>query len=125
MRWILTVLALMGLGFSVVGAYVSSNETRANMRKLSAVEAQIEKEEELLQTYRAEWAYLTNPDRLAELVARYQSQLALAPISDAQYGGLNHVPYLALDVQDEAALLTLDSDEYEAILAEILLAEEG
>jgi len=81
--WLLIVIAVGFAMFQVKYEVMQQEETLARLNK------EIADSREQIRMVDAEWSYLTRPDRLKHLAARY---LTLAPIAAAQIAELNTVP---------------------------------
>ncbi len=81
--WLLLVLAVGYAMFQVKFEVMQQEETLARLTK------DIADSREQIRVLDAEWSYLTRPDRMKRLAARY---LNLAPITAAQIGELDTVP---------------------------------
>ena len=65
---------LLWLGLTVAsasGLYLVKQEVLGLEEKLIALDDKIAKDREAIHVLRAEWAYLTQPDRLSQLAARH------------------------------------------------------
>jgi hypothetical protein len=81
--WLLLVIAVGYAMFQVKYEVMQQEETLARLNK------DIADSREQIRVIDAEWSYLTRPDRLKRLAARY---LNLAPIAAAQIAELSTVP---------------------------------
>ena len=81
--WLFLVIAVGYAMFQVKYEVMQQEETLARLNK------DIADTREQIRVIDAEWSYLTRPDRLKRLAARY---LNLAPIAAAQIGDLASVP---------------------------------
>jgi len=81
--WLLLVIAVGYAMFQVKFEVMQQEETLARLTK------EIADSREQNRIIDAEWSYLTRPDRVKRLAARY---LNLAPITAAQIGELNTLP---------------------------------
>jgi|HubBroStandDraft_6_1064221.scaffolds.fasta_scaffold1135085_2 hypothetical protein len=81
--WLLLVIAVGYAMFQVKYEVMQQEETLARLSK------EIADSREQIRVIDAEWSYLTRPDRLKRLAARY---LNLAPIAAAQIAELSTVP---------------------------------
>jgi cell division protein FtsL len=88
------VLALV----SAVAAFTLKYEVRDLETQLASLERQISDSRESAHVLRAEWSYLSRPERLAELAARY---LDLAPMGTDQMGTLIDVPLRELPLEED------------------------
>ncbi len=61
-------------------------------REFARLSRELLASEETLHVLRAEWSYLNQPERLAELAGRH---LALAPMAPEQIGGIEALPMRA------------------------------
>lgn len=84
------VLALLGVGLFQVKYAVQGKE-----RELSAVNRKISLEREALRVLEAEWSYLNDPARLADLARRHTD---LAPAMASQMSALENLPPRPLDL---------------------------
>ena len=74
---------------SAVTAFTLKYEVRDLKDDLSRLESDITESRETAHVLRAEWSYLSRPERLAELAERH---LDLAPMAISQMGLLMEVP---------------------------------
>jgi len=81
--WLLVVMAVGYAMFQVKYEVMQQEETLARLNK------EIADSREQIRMIDAEWSYLTRPERLKRLAARY---LNLAPIAASQIGDLSAVP---------------------------------
>lgn len=88
------VLALI----SAVAAFTLKYEVRDLEEQLASLEHQVSESRETSHVLRAEWSYLSRPERLAELAERH---LDLAPMGVDQMGQLIQVPLRELPMEDE------------------------
>ncbi|MGY8995297.1 MAG: cell division protein FtsL [Alphaproteobacteria bacterium] len=88
------VLALI----SAVAAFTLKYEVRDLEEQLASLEHQVSESRETSHVLRAEWSYLSRPERLAELAERH---LDLAPMGVDQMGQLIQVPLRELPLEDE------------------------
>ena len=86
--YVLSFLAVMGVGF---WAYRENYATQAALRDVAALQDEIATLRESLTLQRAEWAYLTRPDRLRELATLNFDRLGLFPMEPGQFGQINAV----------------------------------
>ena len=88
--YVLTFLAVMGLGF---WAYRENYATQAALREVVALQDDIAGLRESLSVERAEWAYLNRPARLRELATLNFDRLLLLPMEPSQFGLTATVAY--------------------------------
>ncbi len=74
---------------SAVAAFTLKYEVRDLKAQLASLDRQITKSREGTHVLRAEWSYLSRPERLAELAARH---LDLVPMDARQMGLLIEIP---------------------------------
>jgi cell division protein FtsL len=72
------------------GLYYGVLRTKAQTRELEAVARAIAREEETIRVLRAEWSYLTQPERLQALARRH---LKLTPPGPSQIAELGDLPF--------------------------------
>lgn len=80
------------LGFACISAimlYYTSQKVHDEREKLTALEAQIDKEQESMRVLSAEWSYLNQPDRLEKLARQH---LHLEPLKGRQFAKLKDIP---------------------------------
>lgn len=82
---ICVVLLTAGIGF---GLFKLKYEVMTLKQSYRQINQQISQAQESISVLKAEWAHLTNPDRLARLSSRY---LTVAPVSGAQFVSLDQV----------------------------------
>ncbi|MBN2629442.1 MAG: cell division protein FtsL [Rhodobacteraceae bacterium] len=88
--YVLSFLAVLGLGF---WAYRAHYDTREALRDVSALNTEIAGLREALALQRAEWAYLNRPDRLRELASLNFDRLGLLPLEPTQFGDAANLSY--------------------------------
>lgn len=72
----------------VYGVFAVKHEVRLQERELAGLRQQLQEERHRIQVLRADWAYLTRPERLAEQAG----QLALQPARPDQIVALSAIP---------------------------------
>lgn len=88
--YVMAFLGLLGLG---AWAYSENYDMRAQERQVAALQAEIGALRDAISTQRAEWAYLSRPERLRELVNLNFERLELMPMEPAQLGSARAVAY--------------------------------
>lgn len=102
--WSWVILAALAAGF----LYHTSFAVRDTDRALRATRAQITNELEGIRVLRAEYAYLTNPERIETLAKKH---LGIAPTKPEQFIDLSFIPFR----QTEADLQAIDPSKAEAL----------
>lgn len=87
---VLTVIAVIGLGF---WAYRENYRTQAALSDVRKLQSEIAGLRETLSVLKAEWAYLNRPDRLRELADINFDRLQLLPLVPEQFGAVEQVAY--------------------------------
>ena len=90
LAYLACALLVMGLAF---WAYRENYRTQAALGDMRQVQRDIAGLREDLGVLRAEWAYLTRPERLRELVALNFDRLQLIPREAGQVMDLGHIDY--------------------------------
>lgn len=83
---------ILWLAFAVtagIGLFQVKYEVQALEEELTDLHRQILHDQEAIHVLRAEWSYLNDPDRLAELADRY---LDMAPLTSAQLTRFDALP---------------------------------
>lgn len=87
---VLTVMAVIALGF---WAYRENYSTQAALSEVRKLQSEIAGLRGSLSVLRAEWAYLNRPDRLRELADINFDRLQLLPLLPEQFGMVKQVAY--------------------------------
>lgn len=74
-------------------AYNENYRTRALLRDIDRLSAEIAADRERLSVLRAEWAWLTRPERLRDLVELNFDRLGLLPLSPEHFGQVDQIAY--------------------------------
>lgn len=85
--WLMFIVP-MALGLFYVKHIVENLE-----EELSALERSIDSDKEEVHVLRAEWAYLSRPERVESLASQY---LELEPASGAQIADVSSIPFEAI-----------------------------
>ena len=88
--YILSVLTVIALA---VWAYRENYATRAALRELDSLRAEIGTLRETRSVLAAEWAWLNRPERLRDLADMNFDTLGLLPLRPDQFGRVGDVPY--------------------------------
>ncbi len=112
MRWF--TLLIMLIPAVVLPFYNHSINERARLIKtdIESTRIAIRSSSEELQRLNAEWAHLTNPDRIACLADFYLAELELVPATKDVYGSLAEIPrFNDVPVPVEAMIASLEDVE--------------
>lgn len=93
MRPFLYVLSFLAVIVSGFWAYRENYATQEALKDVSRLNREIGSLREALALQRAEWAYLSRPDRLRELVVLNFDRLGLLPLEPEQLGDTRQVAY--------------------------------
>ena len=93
MKILLGLSATVLVALCATWAYQVNYATREAASRVSSLQFQVAREREALSVLRAEWAFLNRPDRLSALVALYQGELGLVPLTPEQFGEVAMVAY--------------------------------
>lgn len=91
MRFINAALAVLVLG-TAVWTYSIKYDTEKQLAEIRSLKAQIETERETIELLRADWAFLTQPERLQKLAERYQETLKLDVTTATQIVNSSELP---------------------------------
>ena len=89
--WLISVVVLG------VALYQIKHEVQTKEDRLAALNRTILADQEALHVLKAEWSYLSQPERIAELSEKY---LSLHPISHAAMRRIEDLPPRAADPED-------------------------
>ncbi len=92
MRGVLYFFAAALVAASAFWAYNVNYAAKAAQERVAALRLELAREREAIGVLRAEWAYLTAPDRLRALADANAGALALAPLSGASFIALDAIP---------------------------------
>lgn len=92
MRWTLYFVAAALVAASAFWAYRVNYDAKAAQDQAAALRAELAREREAIAVLRAEWAWLSAPERVRALVAANADALALAPIGGAAFVDLDELP---------------------------------
>jgi len=88
--YVLAAVAVIGLAF---WAYRETHQTQRAVAELRQLQREISSLREAIDVQRAEWAYLSRPDRLRDLVSINFDRLQLLPVMPEQFGDVEQVAY--------------------------------
>jgi len=91
------------IGASAAGAYQLTLAVQRTEAELARLDTELVESREAIHVLKAEWAYLTRPERLATLARRH---LALVPMEPGQLGDPAALPYAGA-----GAIAALDREE--------------
>ena len=77
---------------AAAGTYKIKAEANGKQNEIRRIEKQIAFEEDTIDLLEADWAMLTQPERLQKLAEKYASELALQPIEARQVVSVRDVP---------------------------------
>ena len=78
--------------------YTIKHKAENKLEEVRRLEAEIKLEEDTIDLLRADWALLTQPNRLEKLVTIYQGELQLAPTASTQLARPEELPMLRADL---------------------------
>jgi hypothetical protein len=78
--------------------YTIKHQAENKLEEVRKLEAEIKLEEDTIDLLRADWALLTQPNRLEKLVTVYQQDLQLAPTASTQLARPEELPMLKADL---------------------------
>ena len=78
--------------------YTIKHQAENKLEGVRKLEAGIKLEEDTIDLLRADWALLTQPNRLEKLVTVYQQDLQLAPTASTQLARPEELPMLKADL---------------------------
>lgn len=117
MRGFLYAFCVVGVIALAFWAYRENHVTQQSMAEVRSLNREIASLQQALSVQRAEWAYLSRPERLQQLVDLNFDRLPLLPMMGDQFGSVDEVVYPELTIPD----LTIGSvDVFGAI--EMLIA---
>ena len=93
---------LLMIGAAAYGLYFVKFQVLELQRQIAAVEQELDKEIEHLHVIEAEWAYLTRPDRLQELVVEHTK---LKPVAGMQVQQVSALPFTPEDGSQDSGVL--------------------
>ncbi|KQY36176.1 MULTISPECIES: cell division protein FtsL [Rhizobium/Agrobacterium group] len=85
--------------------YTIKHQAENKLEEVRKLEAGIKLEEDTIDLLRADWALLTQPNRLEKLVGVYQQDLQLSPTDPTQLSRPEELPMLRADLPPPADVL--------------------
>ena len=86
------VALLIAMIVAAAAVYDRKYDAEMAAEKVADLRREIEREKDLIQHLKAEWAMLNQPARLQELVARYNAYLHLMPVDSEQIVRVDALP---------------------------------
>lgn len=104
-RW-LQVLSVVAAGAAAIFVFQVKYRAEAVAEHASALQREIDQENETLSLLEAEWSLLIQPTRVQELATRHADSLKLVPVAPAQITRIENLPMRPKGPapDDEAAL---------------------
>jgi cell division protein FtsL len=93
MRGLLYLLSALGVMALAVWAYNENHKTQQARAELRELHREIRSLREAIGVQRAEWAYLSRPERLQELAKMNFMRLRLIPLGGGQFGRIDEIVY--------------------------------
>lgn len=78
--------------------YSIKHRAELKLEEVRKIDSEIRLERDTIDLLKADWALLTQPNRLQRLVNTYQAELQLVPTSSTQLAQPNELPMLKADV---------------------------
>ncbi len=103
MRGLLYMMSALGVIGLAIWAYNENHKTQQTMAEVRELHREIQSLREAISVQRAEWAYLSRPERLQELAKMNFMRMRLIPLSGNQFGRIEEIVYPlppALDVPE-------------------------
>jgi hypothetical protein len=93
MRGLLYLLSALGVIGLAIWAYNENHKTQQAMAEVRELHREIRSLREAIGVQRAEWAFLSRPERLQELANLNFMRLRLVPLSGGQFGRIDEIVY--------------------------------
>ena len=74
--------------------YTIKHQAEEKLSEVKRIEAEIQLEKDTIDLLRADWALLTQPNRLQKLITSYQAELQLVPTESTQLVQAKELPML-------------------------------
>lgn len=92
---------------AAAGTYKIKAEANQKQNEIRRIEKQIAFEEDTIDLLEADWAMLTQPERLQRLAEKHAGELALAPIEARQVVSVRDVPEKGVAPDDDVIAETI------------------
>ena len=112
MRLLLYVLPGMAIVALAFWAYSENYETQKSLSRVRDLQRQIGIEHETLAILKAEWAYLSRPERLRDLADLNFASLGLLPLLPHHFAGVDQIGYPPEDLGPLDGTITLMSETF-------------
>ena len=94
----LDIVLIVVMTAAATVTYTIKHQAENKLEEVRKLEAGIKLEEDTIDLLRADWALLTQPNRLEKLVGIYQQDLQLAPTASTQIARPEELPMLRADL---------------------------
>lgn len=101
----LDIVLIVVMTAAATVTYTIKHQAENKLEEVRKLEAGIKLEEDTIDLLRADWALLTQPNRLEKLVGVYQKDLQLAPTDPTQLARPEELPMLRADLPPPADVL--------------------
>lgn len=125
MRGFLYAFCVVGVIALAFWAYRENHVTQQSMAEVRSLNRQIASLQQAVSVQRAEWAYLSRPERLQQLVDLNFDRLPLLPMQGTQFGSVDEVVYPELTIPDVMIGSVDVFGEIEMLIASGVDATEG
>ena len=104
MRWNIYFFLLITTLCLVLASFTINEKSREIHEKIKTTQNEIDKYRDDLGRLRAEWAFLTRPERIACLTEFYFDELGLVPITSYIFADLDTIPYIENEIPVTSAM---------------------
>ncbi|KQS97877.1 MULTISPECIES: hypothetical protein [unclassified Rhizobium] len=94
----LDIVLIVVMTAAATVTYTIKHQAENKLEEVRKLEAEIKLEEDTIDLLRADWALLTQPNRLEKLVGIYQQDLQLVPTASTQIARPEELPMLRADL---------------------------
>ena len=94
----LDIVLIVVMTAAATVTYTIKHKAENKLEEVRSLDAQIKLEEDTIDLLRADWALLTQPNRLDRLVKAYDKDLQLVPTDPTQLAHPEELPMLKADV---------------------------